>query len=83
MYKHLIAYRHANNQVEGFVGIGFLKRSAERNAIARVIQKVQSIDNTYQESRLITSESQASPEEMEIIRADWQIDERPTFRRDY
>lgn len=81
MFIYRLAYRHTpSNLVEGFVGVGFTKKSAKENAINKIRSKCESIGhaleiaNPYYPNRLIEHKAQLSDEEWRIVLNDWRIE---------
>lgn len=74
MFKFQLAYRHANGEVEGFVGLGFSESTARRKAEDAARQKVSSIRESFNFNRLIFSESGLSGDEIEIVKKDWALE---------
>lgn len=72
MYVSRIAFRHANGEVEGFIGTGFSPEAAEQNADQGIRNKLWSINSpTYSRSRIIRSADGLTPDELATIRRDW------------
>lgn len=72
MFTARIAYRHENNEVEGFLGSSLQSTSAADAAAQRLIMaKVEDIGGNYDPQRIIRHESVVSANEMRMIRADW------------
>jgi hypothetical protein len=71
MYRFQLGYRHCNNEVEGFVGVGFSEESAYKDCWNQIMHKVAAIPNTFDEKRIIDSERSLTPNELEVIRQDW------------
>ncbi|GMV81467.1 MAG: hypothetical protein AMXMBFR7_26510 [Planctomycetota bacterium] len=45
MYEYRLAYRHHDGAVEGFTGCGFTREAAERNALNRIREKVEWLED--------------------------------------
>jgi hypothetical protein len=68
------AFHHADGSVEGFLGFGFSDYSARKDCVEQVRRRLSAIAGTPQaveENRLIFSERDLTPEEMEKVRRDW------------
>ena len=68
------ALRLPNGSVEGFLGLGFSDYSARKDCVEQVRRKFSSISGSPQvvnESDLIFTERDLTPEEMEQVRRDW------------
>ena len=68
------AVRHSDGSVEGFLGLGFSDYSARKDCVEQVRREFSSISGSPQvvnESDLIFSERDLTPEEMEQVRRDW------------
>lgn len=75
MYEYRIAYRFTNNDVEGFVGIGFDNKKAREHAIQKVKNKIECIENeaVFSDSRLITDSGSCTEQELKTIASDWNV----------
>lgn len=68
------AIRHSDGSIEGFLGFGFGDYSARKDCIEQVRRRLSAISDTPQvvnESDLIFSERELTPEETEKVRRDW------------
>lgn len=72
MFLFRLAYRHQNNEVEGFKGVGFTKQTAQADAERNARNKCEAIRQPYDPNRLINNPEGLSPEDLKIIRKDWQ-----------
>ena len=74
MFTFNLGYRHHNGEVEGFVGTGFDEDAAKRNAIHKVIRKVEAINLPFVSTTLIYTRIGLTKEEFEQLKKDWEID---------
>ena len=71
MYRHNIAYRFNNGQIQGFTGYAFNKEKAEKDAIAKIRYKLTFLDETFEEKNLINSFNGLDRKEIDLIKNDW------------
>ncbi|WEY79791.1 hypothetical protein P5667_11720 [Bacillus velezensis] len=71
MYEYKIAYRFDNSEVQGFIGIGFTKKSAQENAIRKIENKLGIIGENYNNLRVIKNKNNISHYELKQIKKDW------------
>lgn len=81
MFKHNLAYRFSNGEVEGFTGFGFSKEQARINAIQKVGKKLDLLSDmlgkqTFTESSVIESDKGLTAAERAQIRKDWKVSEK-------
>ncbi len=73
MIKHLLAYRHGNGKVEGFIGVGCTAESAKLRAEGAAMVKALGSGTPFDRKRLIPTEEEMTPGEWSIVRTDWNI----------
>lgn len=77
MYQHKLAYRHNNEEVEGFVGIGFTREQAKSDCINQIQLKLKVIEEIdfkkvlFNDQQLIKSFAGLTQREKEQIQSDW------------
>lgn len=79
--EHRVAYIHPSGEVEGFVGTGFSRVSARKNAISQVRIKLEIVNTSrlpnvivhqFDPARLIESpKNNLTPAQLETVRRDW------------
>lgn len=77
MFVHRLAYKHANGEVEGFVGVGHTEQGARQRAVNKVMQKCLTIGEPMTATSLIESQAGLSMEDLKTIKEDWRT-ETPT-----
>lgn len=84
MYIHRIGYRHANGEVEGFVGWGISKNIAVTDCIAQIKRKIAIISDDFgiiqpfDGDSLIYGWENLNDYETRLIKADWSTKVRYT-----
>jgi hypothetical protein len=77
MFIFNIAYRHLNNEVEGFTGCGFSSKNAARiDAVRLIVAKCDAIGQRYDPSRLIEQPEGLTREEKQLIFNDFKLSQR-------
>ncbi len=74
MYAFRCAYRFSNGSIAGFVGFGFGEYSARKDCHEQVRRRLLAMPGepaTVDDNRLIFSERDLTPDEMEGVRRDW------------
>jgi hypothetical protein len=74
VYVYRLAYRHQNGEVEGFVGVGFEKKTAERAAVMKALAKVRAIGQVFRADGVIRRDDGLSPDEVAQVRQDWKTE---------
>ena len=77
-YEYKVAYRHDDETIEGFLGVGTTKAKAKADAHTQIDRKIAILDDWYErargginKSRLITRPSTLDPEDLVIVQEDW------------
>lgn len=73
MFEYKLAYRHANGEVEGFVGTGFTESAAQRNAEVKAANKCIDARLPFEWNNLIYSPKNLTKTEMEVVQNDWKL----------
>lgn len=77
MFKHCLAYRWANGDVEGFKGIGSTKTSARNDAIQQIQRKMSIVPTQkFNPDSVIESDDSLTLDERKLVRDDWQTNVR-------
>lgn len=71
MHRHGCAYRHANDEVEGFTGWGFYPHRAAEDCERQVRIRCRALGAEFEPARMIYAERDLTPDEMEQVRTDW------------
>jgi len=71
MYADYAAYRHANEEVEGFVGFGFTAGGAKADCLSQMQRKCKRLGEYFHGEQVIEDTEGLSFNEMEVIRTDW------------
>jgi len=81
MYVYKIGYRHANGEVEGFVGVGSTGEASRVNAINKVSREVEAKLLKFELSRILDSMEEAwasvTAAELVTLREDWRCVPNP------
>ena len=77
VYEHLTAYRHADESVEGFKGVGSTKASAKADAVEQMKRKADVVaewkqdDSVFDQSRVVKVISSLTTKQVADVREDW------------
>jgi hypothetical protein len=77
MYVYKIGYRHANGEVEGFVGVGSTGEASRVNAINKVSREVEAKLLKFELSRILDSMESVTAVELVTLREDWRCVPNP------
>ena len=82
MYEYKLAYRHWNNNIEGFKGTGFSRGSARRDCINQIKRKIVNIiqitnpSTVFDNNMVIESFEGLNKKEIKQIKEHWEVNFR-------
>lgn len=77
MYRHNLAYRHLNGDLEGFSAFRFGKERARAACLQEIRTKCEALQQPYDPARVIKAFGQFSKAEQASVRRDWGTYDRP------
>lgn len=73
MYRYLLAYRHDDGAVEGFVGLGPTPETAQHDAIRQILGRLSDPTRLrlFQPTQIIEGDDELTCDEQAAVRRNW------------